>query len=133
MVLAFQGMVLGEEELCELLETQQVGTEVLNVLLLNQRLPGCHAEVTSASLDDLMRWLQQGIPPMVFVATGPLRYWHTECLHTLVVVGIAEQSVLVHDPAFAHAPLTIPQGEFMAAWGELAQLTALMRVSHVEP
>jgi hypothetical protein len=35
MVLAFQGMVLGEEGLCELLETRQVGTEVLNVLLLN--------------------------------------------------------------------------------------------------
>ena len=63
MALAFQGMVLGEEELCELLETQQVGTEVLNVLLLNQRLPGCYAEVTSASLDDLMQWLQQSIPP----------------------------------------------------------------------
>ena len=70
MVLAFQGMVLGEEELCELLETQQVGTEVLNVLLLNQRLPGCYAEVISASLDDLMQWLQQSIPPIVFVATG---------------------------------------------------------------
>ena len=90
MVLAFQGMVLGEEELCELLETQQVGTEVLNVLLLNQRLPGCYAEVISASLDDLMQWLQQSIPPIVFVATGPLRYWHTECLHALVVVGIEE-------------------------------------------
>ncbi len=133
MVLAFQGMVFGEEELCDLLETQQVGTEVLNVLLLNQRLPGCHAEVTSASLDDLMRWLQQGIPPIVFVTSGPLRYWHTECLYALVVVGIEEQSVLVHDPACAHAPLTIPHGEFLAAWGELAQLTALMRVSHAEP
>jgi len=133
MVLAFQGTVLGEEELCELLETRQVGTEVLNVLLLNQRLPGCHAEVISASLDDLRRWLQQGMPPIVFVATGPLHYWDTECLHALIVAGIEEQSVLVHDPAFAHAPLTIPQGEFLAAWGELAQLTALIRVSHAEP
>jgi len=133
MVLAFQGTVLGEEELCELLETRQVGTEVLNVLLLNQRLPGCHAEVISASLDDLRRWLQQDMPPIVSVATGPLHYWDTECLHALIVAGIEEQSVLVHDPAFAHAPLTIPQGEFLAAWGELAQLTALIRVSHAEP
>jgi len=133
MALAFQGTVLGEEELCELLETRQVGTEVLNVLLLNQRLPGCHAEVISASLDDLRRWLQQDMPPIVFVATGPLHYWDTECLHALIVAGIEEQSVLVHDPAFAHAPLTIPQGEFLAAWGELAQLTALIRVSHAEP
>ena len=99
------------------------------MLLLNQRLPGCHAEVASASFDDLRRWLQEGIPPMVFVATGPLHYWHTECLHALVVAGIAEQSVVVHDPAFAQAPITIPQSEFLAAWGELAQLTALIRVS----
>ena len=132
MVLAVQGMLLGEEALCALLDTQQVGTEVLNILLLNQRLSGCHAEVASASFDDLSRWLQEGIPPIVFVATGPLHYWQTECLHALVVVGIAEQSVMVHDPAFAQAPIAIPQSKFLAAWGELAQLTALIRVSGTE-
>jgi len=132
MVLAVQGLVLGEEALCALLETQPVGTEVLHVLLLNQRLAGCHAAVVSASFDDLRRWLQEGIPPMVLVATGPLHYWHTECLHALVVAGIAEQSVMVHDPACAQAPITIPQSEFLAAWGELAQLTALIRVSGTE-
>jgi len=88
--------------------------------------------VVSASFDDLRRWLQEGIPPMVLVATGPLHYWHTECLHALVVAGIAEQSVMVHDPACAQAPITIPQSEFLAAWGELAQLTALIRVSGTE-
>ena len=69
---------------------------------------------------------------MVFVATGPLRYWQTGCLHALVVAGITEQSVVVHDPAFAQAPITVPQSEFLAAWGELAQLTALIRVSGAE-
>jgi ABC-type bacteriocin/lantibiotic exporter with double-glycine peptidase domain len=132
MVLAVQGLVLAEEALCSLLETQQVGTEVLNVLLRNRRLSGCLVEVDSASFDDLRRWLQEGIPPMVFVATGPLRYWHTECLHALVVAGIADQSVMVHDPAFVQAPITIPQNEFLAAWGDLAQLTALIRVSGAE-
>jgi hypothetical protein len=47
----------------------------------------------------------------------------------LVVVGIEEQSVLVHDPAFETAPLSISRDEFLAAWGELAQLTALVRVA----
>ena len=130
--MACQGVMLGEEELCNLLETRLVGTEVLNVLLLNQRLARCRAEVASASLDDLARWLQEGTPPIVFVATGALSYWQTECLHALVVVGIEEQSILVHDPAFESAPLTIPRGEFLAAWGELAQLTALIRISPAE-
>src|SRR5262249_24059292 len=56
MVLAFQGVALEEEDLCSLLETQQVGTPVLNVLLLTQHVPRCHAEVISASFDDLVRW-----------------------------------------------------------------------------
>jgi hypothetical protein len=63
MVLASQGVTLGEEELCDLLETQPAGTAVLNVLLLNQRVAKCHAEVASASFDDLVRWLREGIPP----------------------------------------------------------------------
>ena len=106
---------------------------VLNVLLLNQHLTRCRAEVTSASFDDLTTWLQEGISPIVFVTTGPLRYWQTECLHALVVVDIEEHAVLVHDPAFAHAPLTIPRDAFLAAWGELAQLTALIQVSRLAP
>lgn len=129
MVLAFQGVALEEEELCSLLETQQAGTPVLNVLLLSQRITKCHIEVTSASFDDLVRRLQEGIPPIVFVSTTPLHHWQTECLHALVVVEAEEQNVLVHDPAFAAAPITIPRDEFLAAWGELAQLTAFIKVS----
>jgi hypothetical protein len=129
MVLAFQGVALGEEELCGLLETQPVGTPVFNVLLLSQHIARCHAEVTSASFDDLAQWLQEGIPPLVFVSTASLHYWQTECLHALVVVEVGEQIVLVHDPAFPTAPIAIPRDEFLAAWGELAQLTALVRVS----
>jgi Peptidase C39 family len=129
MALACQGVALGEEELCSLLETQRVGTPVLNVLLLSQRVAKCHAEVTSASFDDLARWLQEGVPPLVFVSTAPLHYWQTECLHALVVVEAGEQTVLVHDPAFATALIAIPRDEFLAAWGELAQLTALVRIS----
>jgi len=129
MVLAFQGVALGEEELCNLLETQQAGTPVLNVLLLTQHVAGCHTEVINASFDDLVRWLQENVPPIVFVSTAPLHYWQTECLHALVVVEAEEQTVLVHDPAFATAPITIPREEFLAAWGALAQLTTLVRVS----
>ena len=129
MVLAFQGVALEEEELCSLLATQQAGTPVLNILLLSQRITKCHVEMKSASFDDLVRRLQEGIPPIVFVTTAPLHHWQTECLHALVVVEAEAQNVLVHDPAFAAAPITIPRDEFLAAWGELAQLTAFIKVS----
>jgi hypothetical protein len=115
MILTFQGIALGEEELCRLLETQQVGTPVLNVLLLSQRVPKCHAEVSNVSFDDLARWLKESVPPLVFVSTAPLHYWQTECLHALVVVAVEEHTVLVHDPALATAPVAIPRDEFLAA------------------
>jgi len=129
MVLAFQGVALGEEELCRWLETQPVGTSVLNVLLLTQHVSACHVEVISASLDDLAQWLQENIPAIVFVSTTPLHYWQEKCLHALVVVGVEEQTVLVHDPALTTAPTAIPRDEFLAAWGELAQLATLVKVS----
>jgi ABC-type bacteriocin/lantibiotic exporter with double-glycine peptidase domain len=133
MVLAFHGVILGEEELCRLLETQPVGTSVLNVLLLTQHVSECHVEVISASFDDLVRWLQENVPPIVFVSTAPLHYWQAKCLHALVVVGIEEQSVWVHDPALATAPTAIPRDEFLAAWGEVAQLAALVKISPSQP
>ena len=129
MVLAFQGIARGEEELCSVLDTQPAGTPVLNLLLLNQHLVGCHVEVDSASFDDLAQWLQEDSPPIVFVSTGPLSYWQTECLHASVVVEIEEQQVFVHDPAFATAPLTIPRDEFLAAWGELSHLAARLTIT----
>ena len=129
MVVAFQGVALGEEELCGLLETQPAGIYGIQRVAPLSACARCHAEVTSASFDDLARWLQEGVPPIVFVSTGPLPYWQTECLHALVVVEVGEQTVLVHDPAFPTAPIAIPRDEFLAAWGALAQLTALVRVS----
>ena len=129
MVLAFQGIIRGEEELCRLLDTQPAGTPVLNLLLLNQHLVRCHVEVDSASFDDLAQWLQEDSPPISFVSTGLLSYWQAECLHALVVVGIEEQQVFVHDPAFDAAPLTIPRDEVLAAWGELSHLAARLTIT----
>ncbi len=128
MILAFQGIALNEEELCRLLETQPTGTPVLNVLLLSQRVPKCQTEVSNASSDDLVRWLKDGVPPLVIVSTAPLHYWRQECLHALVVVAVEEHTVLVHDPAVSTAPVAIPRDEFLTAWAELAQLTALVRI-----
>ncbi|MBI3757462.1 MAG: hypothetical protein HY267_05750 [Deltaproteobacteria bacterium] len=45
------------------------------------------------------------------------------------MVEAEEQTVLVHDPAFATAPTAIPRDEFLAAWGDLAQLAAIIKVS----
>lgn len=118
--------------LCDLLETGLAGTPVLNVALLPGHVPGCSVTIASASLGDLARWVEDRHPPIVLVGTGPLSSWQIECLHALVVVGIEEQTILVNDPAAGSGPSSIPRAEFLAAWGELAQLTAVIEVSRAD-
>lgn len=129
MVLSVQGIEVKEEELCDLLETQPAGTPVLNVSLLNQYLPSCQTEVASLSFQDLTQWLQEGVPPIAFVSTGPLEHWQTECLHALIIVEAEEQAVLVHDPAVDAAPISVPQDIFLSAWNALANLTAIVKIT----
>src|SRR5205085_73703 len=81
MVLVYQGISMGEEELCQLLQTQPAGTPVWNVILLEQHLPGCQMEIDSWSLARLEEALVDGVPPIAFVGTGPLGYWERETLH----------------------------------------------------
>ena len=50
MVLAYQGVTLSEQELCDLLDTQLAGTEVWNVLLLEKHVANCHVELDGGSL-----------------------------------------------------------------------------------
>jgi ABC-type bacteriocin/lantibiotic exporter with double-glycine peptidase domain len=129
MVLAFQGMAVDEEKLCSLLETKPRGTPALNVLLLNDRLPQCMVKAEPASVDDLRRSLQGGIPPISFVRTSLLPYWQgKDVMHALVVVEIQEGSVFVNDPRYSTAPLSIALADFLAAWDVFDNFTAFVQV-----
>jgi hypothetical protein len=51
-----------------------------------------------------------------------------ETIHALVVVGVTESTVQVHDPELPDGPRPIPVPEFVAAWSELDFLTATVSV-----
>jgi ABC-type bacteriocin/lantibiotic exporter with double-glycine peptidase domain len=128
MVLAFQNTPTTERELCELLDTQAAGTEVWNLLLLEQHVSGSVVRLESASIERLTEALSDGVPPITFVATRHLPEWTRETIHALVVVGVESDAVLVHDPAFPTGPTSIPIARFVAAWSELDFLTAFVTV-----
>jgi ABC-type bacteriocin/lantibiotic exporter with double-glycine peptidase domain len=130
MVLAFQGVEASEETLCDWLDTQMAGTPVWNILLLDQHVTGCHAELGSLSAERLQELLAEGIPPIAFVATGPLPYWERETLHAVVVVAVEPEEISVNDPAFADKPRVVPRAELLAAWSELDFLVAVVTVRH---
>lgn len=109
---------------CWLLDTQLIGTEVWNVLLLEQHIANSHVEIDSMSFDRLRESLSANISPIAFVATRHLSHWQHETIHAVVVVGISENSihVNVNDPALSDAPCAVPRAEFLAAWSEFGFL-----------
>ncbi len=130
MVLAFQGVQIDEERLCDLLETKPRGTPALNVLLLNDRLPQCSVKAASSTVEDLRSSLHAGMPPIVFLRTSFLPYWQgKDVMHALVVVEVQDAVVLVNDPRFPTAPLSIARTDFRTAWGEFDNFTTFVEVS----
>jgi ABC-type bacteriocin/lantibiotic exporter with double-glycine peptidase domain len=128
MVLAFQGVAVSEETLCDALGTQSTGTEVWNVLSLDQHVAGCQVELGSMSVERLQESLVAGIPPIAFVVTGRLHYWQRATLHAVVVVEVTVEELLFVDPAFAEKVRAVPLAEFVAAWSELDFLAAVVTV-----
>jgi len=128
MVLAYQGITLSEQELCELLDTQLAGTEVWNVLLLEVHVVNCRVGLDRASLNQLQELLTAGIPPIAIVVTRHLNYWKHDTIHAVVVVGITDEKVYVNDPAFPDAPHPVPRTAFLAAWSEFDFLAIVVTV-----
>jgi ABC-type bacteriocin/lantibiotic exporter with double-glycine peptidase domain len=56
---------------------------------------------------------------IVFVRTGFWEHWTADVGHAVVVVGITDDQVYIHDPAIAKAPLAISMAGFEAAWTEM--------------
>lgn len=131
MVLEYQGVTLNEQVLSDWLGTQPAGTEVWNLLLLEQRIAGCRVQLDSVSFAELQASLAADVPPIAFVNTRHLSSWDRDTIHAVVVVEIADDEVFVHDPAFPDAPLLISRREFALAWGELDFLAAIVRVTSV--
>ena len=44
----------------------------------------------------------------------------------LVIVGIENDIIIIHDPAFEHAPIPVPIDDFLLAWYELGNQWAMV-------
>lgn len=59
--------------------------------------------------------------------TGTLEYWAMDIFHTAVLIGLDNQTAVLHDPFHAHAPQTTSLPSFEKAWAQTGQLTAFVR------
>ena len=114
MVLAYWGTEQTQAELAAQLGTDPVGgTPCSRVLRL--RFPLLSVLYLQAGLEDIRRWLAEGIPVIVLVQTSELPHWSFRSAHAVVVIGLEETTVWINDPAFERVPIPVPAGDFALA------------------
>lgn len=127
MVLAYWGEERDQKKLARQLQTiDGAGTPGSRLTRLAER----RIEVIyrSGELTDLQQAITQAIPPIALVRTADLLYWgDLDFAHAVVVVGIDQKSVLLHDPGQTQAPLTVELGNFALAWEGMGNLYGQIR------
>lgn len=131
MVLAFHGLVHGEDEVRALLGTGPGGTRLRDLTALASW--GVGVRLAPEDLEGLKAVLAAGSPPIVFLDTGPLGYWAVQCAHVAVVVGIDDATVSLNDPYFGAAPQTVAHAAFLRAWEVNACYCAVLSVTPPAP
>ena len=117
MVLAYWGSAVSEEEVAELLGIALWGVRASAIRRLSRW--GWDVDYGRGTRVDLAQWLQREIPVIAFVRTGFLEYWETDVGHAIVVVGIDDEQVYLHDPVIEKSPASISAISFDAAWTEM--------------
>jgi len=116
MVLAYLGQDLDEARLARLLRTRPFGTPADHIRLLSAS--GYFVVFDRGTEFDLCRYLDQGLPCIIFLKTSALPYWKVEDAHAVVLIGMTGETAFVNDPAFDDAPQVIPLEHFLLAWSE---------------
>jgi ABC-type bacteriocin/lantibiotic exporter with double-glycine peptidase domain len=125
MVLAQHERTLSEADLRQLLGTKLSGTPARNLTALASL--GFDVQLGPSNLTRLSDALAAGLPPIVFLDTGPLGYWPVDCAHEAVVVGIDDTSVYLNDPFFDATPQKTSLAGFLQAWASNGHLAAVLR------
>ncbi|MBI3922865.1 MAG: C39 family peptidase [Armatimonadetes bacterium] len=116
MVLAYHAVEMTEEEVVELLDTDFTGTVAKNVHRVSRF--GFVTAIYRATCDDLYRHLGSGLPCIVLVHTihFPQQAPDRSGRHAVVIVGLDDESVYLHDPLAESGPTRMPLPSFHAAW-----------------
>ena len=119
MVLEYFGKKLSEEDLRKLLKSKPTGTSPINILQITSL--GLDVNLFQSSNHEIMNFLQQNIPPIVFI-------WREPILHAVVVVGYNQDSDhwFVNDPSEIQGAKEIDMLTFSEAWSYSNQLTAIL-------
>lgn len=118
MMLAAADLPLDYTRISLLLGFEGDGLPYSRLHRLSRIQQGLHVTIEPGTLQNLMRAIDAGIPPTVFVNTGELPYWSESVYHAVVLTGYTATDFYVNDPAFVDAPQIVSMGDLDLAWLE---------------
>jgi len=124
MILAYWQNPILESQISELFSSTEIGTPSSRVLRLSQW--GYEVIYRSSTIEELQAWLLQDIPVIAFVHTQFLDYWQKDSPHAVVIAGIDDNQIYLHDPAFQAPPQACSLEGFWAGWIEMDEVVAVI-------
>lgn len=124
MAFAHLDITVSQKALNRLLELTPAGIPVSRLVRLERY--AVRVEILRGTLDDLIRAIDQDMPPIVFVCTDPLPYWSLDTQHALLISGYDGDDLLINDPAFPTAPQQVSAASFCLAWDEFDNRYAIL-------
>ena len=120
MALAYLGIFRSQQEIGRAVKIRKgFGTPAPNIAHLRSRQIEVFYHLDGI-LNDLQHWLQAGSPIIAFVQASELSHWSgIRAQHAVLVVGLGERDVILHDPAMNDGPISVPVGDFLLAWYEM--------------
>jgi ABC-type bacteriocin/lantibiotic exporter with double-glycine peptidase domain len=129
MVLGGFGVEVDEDRLRAFTDCTPLGTEAFQVVEAARHLGfTASRKHTLTSIEELEHLLAEGLFPIVYVDLWPLRGGGSGQFHSLVVVGIGRDEVVVLDPL--HGESHLSRDDFEAAWAEMRYLTIVVAAEH---
>lgn len=126
MVLRFHAIQTDAADIRRLLGTTDFGTPFSNLEKLNTI--GVSIQCAEGRSEKVLQdAIALGLPAICGVQTGWLPYWEEQAPHSVVVVEIADDYVILLDPGQADTPHHVPFDSFMAAWIERDCQYAIIR------
>ncbi len=129
-VLAHHRVEMSEVDLRRILKTKPYsGAHPISLLQLGEL--GFDAWPYEGTAAELRLRIASGLPVIVFLWTGVLQHWKEQgdidYLHSVVVAGLTNDTVLVHDPALPDGPIELPWEDFCNAWQYSRQMMAVIQ------
>ncbi len=126
MLLDYLQIPISHEKLMQLLKVDAIGTPFRN--LQNLGSLGLSILIEEGDLATVQTHLESGLPLITAVDTGQLSYWQEATDHAVVIVGLDDTAVYLHDPNFTDSPQIVSRAEFELSWLEKNYLYAVIQL-----